>query len=279
VFESEPAFKLPSSSENYVKPNVMYGPYALVGDPDIVPVVGKTICVLTAAAIALRNREPMDTPEDEAARQLIAATCFLAAGEARAALLLTTANLSVEARIHVRSIDEMLRRLVIYQKDHQLALRTYTGLDAFRADGLAKLSVEDVARIEERDTAVAADIERLRESDLKPPRITGHKEYERQVAGLSSFNRWAYSQNEHGTILALREVAEQMTLKDQVDLLYQRGDDRLILLGAAGMLQNMLLQLTIWGVNVGEDFEDLVARIDAIYAREQAQSGGSTPIK
>jgi len=53
----------------------------------------------------------------------------------------------------------------------------------------------------------------------------------------TTYNRWAYSQNEHATVPALVEVAKQMIGATDVNGIYRTEDGPVLLVVAIGMLQ------------------------------------------
>jgi hypothetical protein len=160
----------------------------------------------------------------------------------------------------------MLRRIAVYFKDNQFALHIFTSANAFRADGLRRLTSADRDDLEERNAEVADQIAQLAQSDLKPPHITNNAAYDRQPAGLTSFDRWAYSQVEHGTLLALSELANQMAQTANIDLIYGTADAALLLAVTVGMLQSITLFLIASGVDLGNEFDDLVSRMNSVIA-------------
>jgi hypothetical protein len=156
--------------------------------------------------------KPRTDPAADAARRITGLTALLAAGEARAALVLVTTNLPMHARVHVRAIDEFLRRVNVYSRDHQLAKQIQDSQHLFHADGLAKLSQDDRDRISAADDDIAQKLAALMALTEKPIKITKHQEFKVQPAGLSDFERWAYSQAEHGTVIAAAEIANRSTM-------------------------------------------------------------------
>jgi len=81
--------------------------------------------------------------EKAAARRLTALSAIGAAGEFTSTRTSLHDRIADDGRIHLRSLDECLRRIAVYFADPDLATRTVQAFSDFQADGFAKLSEPD----------------------------------------------------------------------------------------------------------------------------------------
>jgi hypothetical protein len=247
-----------------VKSNVVYGPFS-VGDPDLMPLVAKAISVLSAGGISLLAEPPLQDPDRDSARRLTALSALLAAGEARTIIVLVSTGLSLHSRIHLRTVDDLLRRINVYGKNPKVARETETTIKSFQAEGFAKLDAADRERIEKRDDEMSVRVAELLEKHPKPLWITDDEHYKKKhVAGLDDFQRWAYSQIEHGTVLALAELTPRLSAN--ADDLYATADAPMLLTTTAGMLLAIMAHLSTWQVDVHEHFTAVQGRLSAVLA-------------
>ena len=70
-----------------VQTTAIFGPFPL-GDPDLGPLVGKAIVVLSSAGVNMLRAKPRTDPAADAARRITGLTVLLAAGEAAPRLFL-----------------------------------------------------------------------------------------------------------------------------------------------------------------------------------------------
>jgi hypothetical protein len=246
-----------------VQTNAILGPLP-PGDLGLIPLVGKAITILSSGGLNMLRAKPRIDPKADAARRITGLTALLAAGEARAVLVLVTTNLPMHARVHVRAIDELLRRISVYSRDPQLAKDIADSQDLYHAEGLAKLTPADRARISAADENIAQRVAALMAVSEKPVRITGHKNFRQAPAGLSEFERWAYSQVEHGTVIAAAEIANRSNVP--IDDLYQSHDGDLLLWITGGLIRSIVAHFIAWGVQVRPEFDEMNARLEKIAA-------------
>jgi hypothetical protein len=172
----------------------------------------------------------------------------------------------MEGRIHLRALDDCLKRVVVYFRDNVFALATEQTLPSFQADGLAKLSDADRARVAERDDETARRFDQTAQ-DAKPPLlITKNPAYKGPIVGsLDPFRIWVYSQVEHCTPIALAEISNRLsTYSEQT---YNTDDGAQMLVAAVGMGLNITAHLAALGVAVTDEYREMEARFAEVLER------------
>lgn len=248
-----------------VKSTTAFGPVP-VGDADLLPLIGRLIAAISSAALNLLNGASGKTDELGSARRLCALAAVDAAGELRALTILCTTGLPMFGRIHLRSIDDCMRRLAVYFNDRAFAVTTESTLPDFQADGFSKLTDDDRARIAAREDDFAARFDALMAAKNPPLQITKHASYKSKPAvGLDEFTRWAYSQVEHCTPIALAEISNRLSLTSEQ--IYATDESVQLLVAAIGITLNILAHLAALGVAVKDEYHALEDRLAAILER------------
>jgi hypothetical protein len=256
-----------------INSTVLFGPLQIPGaDADLLPLVGRLIAVVSAAATNLIQYAASEKDERGAARRLCGLAALCACGELRALAILCTSGLTMQARIHVRSVSECLKRIVVYYLDRAFALDTERTLDHFKADGFAKLDDAAQVRITKRDEETTRRYEQMM-NDAKPPLlITKNPTYKGEIVGaLDPFRQWAYGQVEHCTPIALAEISGRLSRTSEN--IYFTDEGVLLLIAAVGMGLVITGYLAGLGVATKDDFHEMQGRIAAVLKR----SGLSAP--
>jgi hypothetical protein len=250
-----------------IKSTVLFGPLPVPnGDDDLLPLAAALIATISSAASNLVQHAVGATDERGAARRLCSLAALGACGELRALILLCTSGLSMLGRIHLRSIDEAMKRTVVYFNDQTFALETERALADFRAEGLAKIDETDRARFTARDEETADRFEQLMQSAKPPLLITKNPAYRREtIASLDPFRHWFYSQVEHYTPIALAEISNCLSLYSEQ--IYNTSDGVQLLVTAIGMGLNIAAHLAALGVDMRDHFDVLKGRFEGVLER------------
>jgi len=250
-----------------IKSTVLFGPLAIPnGDGDLVPLAAALIATISSAASNLVQHAAGATDERGAARRLCSLAALGACGELRALILLCMSGLAMQGRIHLRSIDEAMKRTVVYFNDQAFALETERSLDDFRAAGLAKIDEADRARFSARDEETAKRFERMMRNAKPPLLITKNPIYRGEIiASLGPFRYWVYGQVEHITPIALAEISNRLSLYSEQ--IYNTADGVQLLVTAIGMSLNIMAHLAALGVDVKEHYQALEARFEGVLER------------
>jgi hypothetical protein len=259
----------------------MWGP-AKYGDPDLVPLIAELIAHISSAAVNLQNYASTKSDERSAARRLTALTALLAAGELRSIIALCTMGLAMESRIHLRTLDDCLRRISVYWNDANYAATIAATIEDYQADGIKKLTSDDRSRLASVDDAFSTRYETLVKSAKKPAWITEHPKYEKQPVGLDSFTRWAYSQVEHASPIALVEISHRVSL--DADATYATDDAVSINITSVGIALSIIAFLAAWGFKeLRQQYVLLEARLEellkrsGLYVDAAASDGPASP--
>lgn len=243
----------------------IWGPVKF-GDPELLLLLAELIAHISSASVNLQNFAIKTTDERTAARRLTALTALLSAGELRAILALCTMGLAMESRIHLRTLDDCLRRIAVYWSDADFATTIATTIEHYQAEGIKKLDADDRARHAAADEAFGARYDSLVAGAQKPAWITDHPKYEKHPVGLDSFTRWAYSQVEHASPIALVEISHRVSL--EVDATYATDDVVSICVTSVGIALSIIAFLASWGFeNLRNQYVILESRLEALLKR------------
>ena len=126
------------------------GEYALPagnnGDRDRRELLAGVYVALYSAVGSAQAMPRQDDPERNAVHQMVVASAALAASEAESYLTLVSAGLESSAFVHLRSLAETVRRLVICRQYPALALRLYGTAETEWLRLMAPLNVRNVPR-------------------------------------------------------------------------------------------------------------------------------------
>ena len=248
-----------------VESKTCFGPVP-VGDDDLLPLVGRLVAVMSSSGMNLLKFVSGKDDELSAARRLAGLIALGAAGELRALVVLCTTDLPIFGRIHLRSIDDCVRRIAVYFSDHAFAKATAESLPNFQADGFAKLSDDFRKRIAAREDEFTARFDAIMAAKKPPLKITEHSKYKaKPIAGLDEFDRWAYSQVEHCSPIALAGFSNR--LSTQSEQIYATGESVQLLIPAIGMSLNILAHLASFGVDVRNEINVLQERLAGVLRR------------
>jgi hypothetical protein len=150
-----------------------------------------------------------DDPERNAVHQMVVASAALAASEAESYLTLVSAGLESPAFVHLRSLAETVRRLVICRRDPALALRLYGTAEAEWLRLVAPMKIPNVP-------PPAKGQENMREVERSAEFGKAKADVQAAYHVLSDTEWKMWSKRTHGDIYALVDVSQKLAA---------RGDD------------------------------------------------------
>jgi len=250
-----------------IKSTVLFGPVAIPGaDADLAPLLAQIVAVVSSGATNLVQYAANIPNERGAAQRLCALAALCASGELRALLLLCGSGLTMQARIHLRSLNDCLKRIVVYYKDQAFALETEKTLASFKAEGFAKLDDADRERLTKRDEETTRRFDQLMAETKPPPLITKNPEYKGPIGPtLDAFRYWAYGQVEHCTPIALAEISNRLSVESEN--IYFTEEGALLLIAASGMGIAITAYLSGLGISAKAECGEMRERLRGILKR------------
>ena len=189
------------------------GEYALPagdnGDRDRRELLAGVYVALYCAVGSAQAMPRQDDPERNAVHQMVVASAALAASEAESYLTLVSAGLESSAAVHLRSLAETVRRLVICRRDPALALRLYGTAEAEWLRLVAPVKIPNVPPPTNGQETMR-DVERT--AEFRKAKADVQAAY--HVLDDMEWTMW--SKRTHGDIYALVDVSQKLTA---------RGDD------------------------------------------------------
>jgi hypothetical protein len=167
--------------------------------------------VFVALYCAVGSAQAMPRPEDaerDAVHQMVVASAAIAAGEAESYLTLASVGLEAPASIHLRSLAETVRRLVICRRDPALALRLYKTALPEWLTMMRRANVLGVP-LPPMDGETLRDVERSEE-------FKKAKADAQAALHVLSDIEWAMgSKRTHGDIYALVDVSHKLSVRGE----------------------------------------------------------------
>lgn len=219
------------------------------------------------SAIGSAQRAPIqDDPTTNAVHQLLVSNCALAASEGEAFLRLVSVGLEAPARVHLRAVAEMTRRVVLCREYRHLALELYNSAEpSWRKLGAKVLDPEDAPEFAkgERD---------MRDLENTEPFKKAKTDIIERFHLLND-TEWAMlSKRSHGDIYALIEVSQALQRRD-ADVVKAINQTLPVGVSVNIMLEraigNVLTSLGHLGVEFGIESNGRIQRLIAAYKAMQ----------
>lgn len=263
----------------------LVGQYALPagnnGDRDRRELLAGVFVALYSAVGSAQAMPRQDEPERNAVHQIVVASAALAASEAESYLTLVSARLESSAFVHLRSLAETVRRLVICRRDPALALRLYGTAEAEWLRLVAPMKIPKVP-------PPIKSQENMRKVEGTPEFRNAKADVQAAYHVLDDLEWTMWSKRTHGDIYALVDVSQRLTA---------RGDDVRAAINAEkpdGRSANAHIMRAIglcllafgsivqeFGIQAGSVYADFVARYGAMQQRDEESGalkiGGLTP--
>jgi hypothetical protein len=189
------------------------GEYALPagnnGDRDRREFLTGVYVALYCAVGSAQAMPRQDDPERNAVHQMVVASAALAASEGESYLTLVSAGLESSASVHLRSLAETVRRLVMCRQYPALALRLYGTAEAEWLRLVAPMKIPNVP-LPTKGQETMRDVERTAEFRKAKADV----QMAHHVLDDMEWTMW--SKRTHGDIYALVDVSHKLTT---------RGDD------------------------------------------------------
>jgi hypothetical protein len=167
--------------------------------------------VLVMLYCVVGSAQPIGRPEDaerDAVHQIVVASAALAASEADAYLTLVSAGLESPASVHLRSLAETVRRLVICRKHPDLALQLYRTAEPTWLKLVEPLHVPNIPMPRKGDKD-------MREVEDTEPFRQAKREVQDEYHILDDAEWKYWSKRSHGDISALVDVSQKLSARDE----------------------------------------------------------------
>jgi hypothetical protein len=167
--------------------------------------------VLVMLYCAVGSAQPIARPIDaerDAVHQMVVASAALAASEADAYLTLVSAGLESPASVHLRSLAETVRRLVICRKHPDLALELYRTAEPTWLKLVEPLHMPNVPLPRKGDKDMQA-------VEGTGPFVEAKREVQDECHILDDTEWKNWSKRSHGDISALVDVSQKLSTRDE----------------------------------------------------------------
>jgi hypothetical protein len=166
--------------------------------------------IFVALYCAVGSAQPMQRPDDaerNAVHQMVVSSAALAASEAESYLTLISAALEAPASVHLRSLAETVRRLVICREYPALALELYQTALPVWLQLVAPLKLPNVPQ-------PAAGDKDMRQVEATPQFQAAKVDVQTRYHVLDETEWKMWSKRTHGDIYALVDVSKKLSARD-----------------------------------------------------------------
>jgi len=250
-------------------------PPGINGDRDRRELLASAFVSLYSAVGSAQAMPRQDDPERNAVHQMVVSSAALAASEAESYLTLVSAGLEAPASVHLRSLAETVRRLVICRESPELALELYRTAETEWLRIVARWNLPNVPRPHEGD-------QNMREVERTPEFRKAKADVQASYHVLDDLEWAMWSKRTHGDIYALVDVSQKLSARGGDVHAAINGEMPVGRFVNAHVMRAIGLCLLALGsiveefeIQVGSLFADFSERYEAMQNRDQ-ESGALT---